>query len=85
MVESAANHSTYETADTILATYLIVSNFTLLDIVRRGPQGIFVFANANSHLTEAIQQYQMMQARVEPAQFVKAYKMVVDRVTGRQG
>ncbi len=75
----------YKTADTILATYLVLSDFTLLDIIYRGQQGFFVFANDNGHLAEAVRSFELMQARVEPGRFLKTYQSMIDRVLGRIG
>ncbi len=83
MAVSPQKSHTYDTPDTILATCLILEGFTLREIIYNGAQGVFVFENNNSALTEYVQKFQMLQVRVEPTQFQHAYRVMITRVMNR--
>lgn len=52
-----------ETTDIVLAAYLKVQGFKMLEIVKNGNKGTFVFSSVPE---ETINEYDLGQAKVEP-------------------
>lgn len=74
----------YSTSETSLATYLILSGFTLAgityrDIPNHRPQGIFIF-NDSPELRNQILLFETSQATVNLASFEKLKSKLIDKV-----
>jgi hypothetical protein len=53
----------FETADIVLAAYLKTKNYRLLEIIKNGNKGTFIFSGVDESI---IDEYDLGQAQVEP-------------------
>lgn len=53
----------FETSDIVLAAYLKTMSYKMLEIVKNGNKGTFIFANVKQQI---INDYDLGQAKVEP-------------------
>lgn len=65
--------SNYETTDIILAAYLRVKGFDMVEIVMRVSKGTFLFTGVD---TDTINAYSLGQLRVEPVAFNNMVKQL---------
>ena len=72
----------FETSDTVLATYLILEDFTLQDITPRDRQSFFIFKDGPK-LKECIKKFNTLQASVEPSRFQQTYRTLIRKVIGK--
>ncbi len=67
----------YRTTDIVLAAYLRINHYTMLNIEKQGQKGTFVFDNVDE---EAIKTYFLGIAVVEPIAFNNAIKQLATSV-----
>ena len=70
-------YSEYKTTDIVLASFLRMSGFMLINIDKQGNKGTFIFKDVSD---EIISTYDLGQARVEPVQFNNTIKSLTTSV-----
>ena len=70
-------HKEFRTSDIVLASFLRLSNCTMVGIEKQGQKGTFVFENVASELVKA---YDLGKAQVEPVAFNNAIKQLTTSV-----
>jgi hypothetical protein len=67
----------FKTSDIVLASYLRLSGFTLTEITKDGNKGTFVFSSVTD---EAVNDYDLGNARVEPVAFNNTIRQLTTSV-----
>ena len=70
-------HQTFKTTDIILAAVLKLKGYELIEIVRNGNKGTFVFLDVDN---EDVNEFDLGKTRVEPVTFNNAIKQLTTSV-----